>query len=144
MKHKAVRVDNLMYKGCEPHWKCTICGDCVPFHCYTREEFEQQECKGQNNKSLQKAKLNNCEHIIGMLNNYDDSDVVTLKELIQYINNANELTQYCKENNLPEFKYRKFISLKDYCDKRKSTDLTRFEYCPLCGKKIDWKGIKNE
>lgn len=48
MKHKAVRVDNLMYKGCEPHWKCTICGTCVPFHCYTREEFEQQECKGND------------------------------------------------------------------------------------------------
>ena len=45
MKHKAVRIDNLMYKGCEPHWKCTICGECVPFHCYKKEEFEELECK---------------------------------------------------------------------------------------------------
>lgn len=44
MKHKAVRVDNLMYKGCEPHWKCLNCGDCVPFHCYTKEEFEEKCC----------------------------------------------------------------------------------------------------
>lgn len=44
MKHKAIRVDNLMYKGCEPHWKCTICGDAVPFHCYTKEEFENMCC----------------------------------------------------------------------------------------------------
>lgn len=44
MKHKVVRVDNLMYDGCEPHWKCTRCGKCVPFHCYTKEQFENQEC----------------------------------------------------------------------------------------------------
>lgn len=45
MKHNAVRIDNLMYKGCEPHWKCVLCGKCVPFHCYTKEEFEQFDCK---------------------------------------------------------------------------------------------------
>lgn len=44
MKHKAIRIDNLMYKGCEPHWKCTLCGDVVPFHCYTKEEFENMYC----------------------------------------------------------------------------------------------------
>ena len=47
MKHKAIRVDNLMYKNCEPHWKCIICGECVPFHCYTKEQFEQLDCKGK-------------------------------------------------------------------------------------------------
>lgn len=30
----------------------------------------------------------------------------------------------------------------NYCDKRTSTNLTQFNYCPLCGKKIDWKAIK--
>lgn len=44
MKHKAIRVDNLMYKGCEPHWKCVFCGDAVPFHCYTKQEFENRCC----------------------------------------------------------------------------------------------------
>lgn len=44
MRHKAVRVDNLMYEGCEPHWKCVYCGDCVPFHCYKKEEFEKMCC----------------------------------------------------------------------------------------------------
>ena len=45
MTHKAVRIDNLMYKGCEPHWKCAVCGECVPFHCWSKAEFEQKECK---------------------------------------------------------------------------------------------------
>lgn len=44
MKHKAVRVDNLMYKGCEPHWECVNCGEVVPFHCYTKAEFESRCC----------------------------------------------------------------------------------------------------
>ena len=44
MKHKAKRVDNLMYKGCEPHWQCVYCGKAVPFHCYTKEQFEQMCC----------------------------------------------------------------------------------------------------
>jgi hypothetical protein len=38
----------------------------------------------------------------------------------------------------------KFYTLKDYCDMRKSTDLSRFKFCPYCGKKIDWKKIKRE
>lgn len=44
MKHKIVRIDNLMYKGCEPHWKCTHCGICIPFHCYSKEELESKNC----------------------------------------------------------------------------------------------------
>ena len=57
MKHKAIRVDNLMYKGCEPHWKCTLCGDTVPFHCYTKEEFENRCC------SCHKINCNDCDHL---------------------------------------------------------------------------------
>ena len=48
--HKVVRIDNLMYKGCEPHWLCTKCGICIPFHCYTKDELEKQECKNKSNK----------------------------------------------------------------------------------------------
>ena len=51
MKHKVVRIDNLMYKGCEPHWKCVRCGMCVPFHCYTKEQFENQECTYKTKKT---------------------------------------------------------------------------------------------
>ena len=56
MKHKAIRVDNLMYKGCEPHWKCTLCGDAVPFHCYTKKEFENRCC------GCHKINCNDCNH----------------------------------------------------------------------------------
>ena len=55
MKHgleNIIRVNNLMYNGCEPHWKCKKCGMCVPFHCYNKEQFaEKDDCRGEKNES---------------------------------------------------------------------------------------------
>ena len=67
------------------------------------------------------------ECVIGMLYDFDDTDLVTLNELLEEID-----FQWCS------------YTLKDYADRRKSTNLTRFEFCPYCGKKIDWKKIKSE
>jgi hypothetical protein len=47
MNHEVKRVDNLMYKGCEPHWKCKHCGTCIPFHCGNKEYVESQKCSGK-------------------------------------------------------------------------------------------------
>lgn len=75
------------------------------------------------------------ECIIGMRNDYENTDIVTLEELKDHI-------QRDKEYRSPYPDWQTY-ELSDYCDKRKNTDLTRFEYCPMCGKKIDWKAIKN-
>lgn len=40
--------------------------------------------------------------------------------------------------------YAKVFTLKQYADRRRSTDLTRFSFCPDCGKRIDWKSIAEE
>ena len=66
--------------------------------------------------------------------------MVTLEELKENIESEKRLAENTDIEWLKEMcsKY----TLMDYCDKRKSTDLTRFNYCPLCGKKIDWKAIK--
>lgn len=51
MEHHVVKlIKDLMYKGCEPHWQCIKCDECVPAHCYSKEEFEQQECRTVNSK----------------------------------------------------------------------------------------------
>lgn len=34
-------------------------------------------------------------------------------------------------------------SLEQYFDWRYNTNMQRFSYCPYCGKKIDWKTLKN-
>lgn len=73
------------------------------------------------------------ECIVGMLHEYENTELVTIAELKKHIE---------KENRLPNYFNKKPYQLSDYCDKRKSTDLTRFEYCPICGKNIGWKVIK--
>lgn len=75
-----------------------------------------------------------CEHIIGIIYNYESTDIVTLDDLKDHI----EANQYAYDH----FCTLNHYTLSDYCDKRKSTDMTRFDYCPMCGEKIDWKAIK--
>ena len=71
--------------------------------------------------------MNEHECTIGVYYDYGNTQLVTVGELKGLIED-----------------WPCFYSFKDYCDKRKSTNLTRFEFCPYCGKKIDWKKIKSE
>lgn len=86
-----------------------------------------------------------CECCIGILHNYDDTSMVTLNGLKYHIKDQLELKQSFEKDALFKNYNHGIIgwTLADYCDRRKTTDLTRFNYCPDCGKKIDWKAIKN-
>ena len=84
--------------------------------------------------------IEKCECVIGVLNDYN-SRIVTVDELEEYIRAENLLSISCKNNELRGLLFCKY-SLNDYCDRRKSTNLTQFNYCPICGKKIDRKAIK--
>ena len=70
--------------------------------------------------------------------------MVTVGELKSHIRDELEFKHIIEKDEMWKgYNYGiKGWTLADYCDKRKSTDLTRFNYCPLCGKKIDWKAIK--
>lgn len=86
-----------------------------------------------------------CSCIIGLLHHFDHCELVTIERLEDHIadnilfnatlradpvlKDAKEL--YCKEH-----------SLKDYADRRKTTNLMRFSFCPECGKRIDWRKIR--
>lgn len=86
----------------------------------------------------------NCEKgkcYIGMITDYDDTRMVTLDKLKEHIEGRESFAEYWNKFH-DEHLAIKTYSLIDYCDKRKSTDLTQFRYCPLCGKKIDWKAIR--
>ena len=65
------------------------------------------------------------ECVIGIINDYECTREVTISALKEHIEWHNG-----------------YYKLADYADRRKSTDLTRFTYCPYCGKKIDWKKIR--
>lgn len=83
--------------------------------------------------------IEKCECWIGVRYCYEDTDLVTLADLKEHIEIHNKMVEYQKKYGYPAQKEKK---LADYCDKRESTDFTRFNYCPHCGKKIDWKAIK--
>lgn len=87
------------------------------------------------------------ECIIGMYYyDYEDIRLATVNELLKEIQDRYKLYEHlCKLYDECDLdKLETPYTLKDYCDRRRSTDLIRFEFCPYCGKKIDWKKIKEE
>ena len=83
------------------------------------------------------------ECFIGIYYTDDASDMVTLSALKNYIKARIEYNVYLKDLGIAScWLYKKEWSLRDYADKRKSTNLSRFDYCPMCGKKIDWAVIR--
>lgn len=86
----------------------------------------------------------NCKCYIGIINDYENTRMTTLYGLKLHIKESLYMKQAFETDPL-YVGYEHGIkdwTLADYCDKRKNTDLTRFEYCPMCGRKIDWKAIK--
>ena len=82
------------------------------------------------------------ECVIGMYYNYEETKLVTIDQLLQEI--ENDFKHYDLLQSLGIKRSTSPYTLKDYCDRRKSTYLTRFEFCPYCGKKIDWNKLKSE
>jgi len=72
---------------------------------------------------------------------------VTLDELKNHIEDQKEYNRSLRDDPALcncESLYAKVFTLKQYADRRRSTDLTRFSFCPDCGKRIDWKSIAEE
>lgn len=85
------------------------------------------------------------ECVIGLLYKHSHGFLATLDDLKAHIADKIEFNEYLDSDPFTkniECLREKVWTIKDYCDRRKSTDLTRFEYCPMCGKKIEWKRIK--
>lgn len=87
----------------------------------------------------------NHECVIGLYHHYESSELVSLSELEEQITDrimhnvmldADPLLKECEYLRNEEW------TLADYGDRRKKTNLTRFDYCPECGKAIDWKEIR--
>ena len=94
---------------------------------------------GRNGELMGIPKYLRHDCFIGELIDYDNTSLVSLLLLKQHIENQKSLQQYEKDLGIEPCKV---YSLHDYCDRRKSTDLYRFIYCPVCGEKIEWDKIK--
>lgn len=81
------------------------------------------------------------ECIIGLLYHNAVAELTSLHNLRCRIYETRELNDMCRRYGRMLI-VRKEWTLKDYADKRKSTNLTRFDFCPECGKKIDWAAIR--
>ena len=87
----------------------------------------------------------NHECVIGLYQYCDYSKLVTLEELEEEITDSIMHNIMLDSDPLLKgctYLRRKEWTLADYGDKRKRTNLTRFDYCPECGKAIDWKAIR--
>lgn len=80
------------------------------------------------------------ECVIGLLHSGDSSELVTLINLEEYIFDTEQHNRALPKHL--KWASRVVWSLRDYADRRKSTNLTRFNNCPECGQKIDWKSIR--
>ena len=83
--------------------------------------------------------------IVGLLHHVDYSDLVTLEELQEHIEDvitdnilldSDPVLRGCK--NLK----RRVWTLAQYADWRTRTNLKKFNYCPMCGSFIDWREIR--
>lgn len=84
-----------------------------------------------------------CQCVIGMLHDYENTQLITLQDLIEHIENERRYIERNKQMGVTFPNYR-LRELADYCDFRKSTDVTRFRFCPFCGNEIKWRKFKNE
>ena len=87
-----------------------------------------------------------CEHIVGLIYDYENTHLTTVDGLKQHIMDRIELKNSFETDPLyKDYNHGvKSWVMADYADRRKSTDMRRFDFCPLCGEKIDWKALKNQ
>lgn len=81
---------------------------------------------------------------IGEWLDYENAGLITYDDLKEKIKSNNETFEYGLSTYGENFVngLMKELKIKDYFDKRKNTNFNRFNYCPYCGKKIDWKELK--
>ena len=68
--------------------------------------------------------IEKCECVIGMRNDYENTDLVTLAELKEYIEREKRLAESHKDSEWWQSICNKY-TLDDYCDKRKRKNQTR-------------------
>lgn len=75
---------------------------------------------------IDNQKVECCECYIGVYWDYENSELIRRKDLEELIN-----------SNYPHACTR-----EQYCDRNFYTGLEKFDFCPKCGKRIDWDVIR--
>lgn len=73
---------------------------------------------------------------IGMFFDYENTELLSFDDLLAKNKRIKNLFNEYK------FKWLLPTPLQDYFDRRKKSELIHFNYCPTCGKKIDWRALR--
>ena len=79
--------------------------------------------------------------VIGFLYDYDNTREVTFDDICKYVDERKELYEAFKDDPIYKNIAHMPKPVSDYCDLRKSR-MRHFAYCPDCGKKVDWKKLR--
>lgn len=84
-----------------------------------------------------------CNHIIGIRYDYDNTDLIDVESLVKSVKEEHDMYSYCVENKLYhlDFKHNPPHKIDDYFDRRNSL-FHRFNFCPYCGEKLNWKRLR--
>ena len=79
--------------------------------------------------------------IIGEINDWENTRLVNVASLVEQIKENLKHERFRVE--ICRCEPRQVYTLKQYGDRRYKTNLIRFDYCPMCGEKIDWVAIRD-
>lgn len=83
--------------------------------------------------------------IIGLFYDVDTDRLVTFGGVYYLTEKYRELQSLYRLDPIYSTIYHgKRYEFRDYFDRRKSVNMKRFEFCPMCGKKIDWTIMRKE
>lgn len=76
-------------------------------------------------------------HLVGILYNQAGAREVTFRDLREHVKMLEDIVEEFREISRLKRKITHY-TMKDYTDRKKETNLSRFNFCPVCGEKIDW------
>lgn len=97
--------------------------------------------------------MNNCEHIIGLVYDYESATLATYEWLKKQYEDDLESVRHFRDN--PEQDICDGIYLESATKRAAASHLVKildkrngrmnhFEFCPLCGAKIDWAALRKQ
>lgn len=104
------------------------------------KETENTETGTDKSVGVERVVIKRCNCWLGILNNYDQTELNNLY-LDNYIQRLNEKSKHSMTMSNLSKNWIKIMP-KEYVDKRKGF-ATLFNYCPICGNKINWAKIRN-
>ena len=101
-------------------------GKLKDLYCSNKHEPIVDKDSWEKATHIMNLETERCECYICVYWNYENSELMTRKDLEELINSNSSYT----------------CTREEYCDRDFYSGLEKFYFCPKCGKKIDWDAIR--